>query len=427
MFYKILIRLLILLGVFTQLWNQNLPVHAQSVDDLKAKISSKNDEIKNIEAEINRLDKEVKNTQITGQTLNTELKQADAIKKRLDVDIKLTIKKIDVTSLNITSIESNIVDKNAGIDSGQAGISESLRLINEAEKYSLLETILSGANLSTIWSQISELETLQNETAEHIQNLKFLKKELQDNKIKLETERTVTAKLKGQLADQRKIALQTIQTKNKLITDTKNKESNFKKLLAESEIRKAAVGSELLQYESELKITLDQSKIPVSGTKVLSWPLDSTYITQYFGLTEFSKTQPIYNGRGHNGIDLRASIGTALRASAAGIVLGTGDTDPICYGASYGKWIMIDHENGLATIYGHLSLSKVYQGQRVDRGELIGYTGRSGYAIGPHLHFTVAATQAIKIGNLKSKVKGCGTYTIPLGPFNGYLNPLLYL
>ena len=90
------------------------------------------------------------------------------------------------------------------------------------------------------------------------------------------------------------------------------------------------------------------------------------------------------------------------------------------------QWIMIDHGNGLATIYGHLSLQSVNR-QKVERGDLIGYTGKSGYATGPHLHYSVVATQAVKIGQLKSKVKGCGTYTIPLGAFNGYLNPLLYL
>ncbi|MBI3633055.1 MAG: peptidoglycan DD-metalloendopeptidase family protein [Candidatus Vogelbacteria bacterium] len=402
-------------------------VYAQSADELKSKIVIKNSEITALEVEITRLNKEVKNIQNTQQTLTTELKQMDAIKRSLDTNIKLTQKKIDVTTLNIQDTENSIVDKNVRITKGESGISESLRLIYESERDSLPETILSDENLSTIWNQISELETLQDKIISHISNLQVLRKELEESKRHLEIEQSDALKLKDQLADQQKIAVQNIVTKNKLIADTKNKESNFKKLLSDTQAKKDAVGNELLQYESDLKIILDTSKIPLAGVKVLSWPLDQIYITQYFGLTEFSKTQAIYNGKGHNGVDLRASIGTQLKSAAAGIVVGTGDTDPVCYGASYGKWIMIDHGDGLASIYGHLSLIKVAQGQNVERGQFIGYTGKTGYAIGPHLHFSVVATQAVKIGTLKSKVKGCGTYTIPLGPLNGYLNPLLYL
>lgn len=417
-------RLLLLLFVFLCGVDS---VYAQSIDDLKLKIADKNSEIKLLEAEIIRLDKEVKNTQSVRQTLSTELRQIDAIKKKLDADIKLTSRKIDIASLNILNAEKNISDKNQRIMSSEDGVAESLRIIYESELDSLAETVLSGINLSKIWSQISELETLQNETMSHIADLKVLKLELQENKTRLENEKKKEVKLRSQLADQQNIAKQNIQIKNKLIADTKNKESNYKKLLDETEAKMAAVENELLQYESELKVIIDPTKLPTSGTKVLSWPLNQVHITQYFGLTEFSKTQPIYNGKGHNGLDFRAGVGTVLKAAADGTVIGTGDTDPVCYGASYGKWIMIDHANGIATIYGHLSLIKATTGQKVSRGDLIGYTGKSGYATGPHLHFTVAASQAVKIGNLKSKVKGCGTYTIPLGPFNGYLNPLLYL
>jgi murein DD-endopeptidase MepM/ murein hydrolase activator NlpD len=113
-------------------------------------------------------------------------------------------------------------------------------------------------------------------------------------------------------------------------------------------------------------------------------------------------------------------------AAAAGTVMGTGDTDLVCKGASYGRWVLIKHDNGLATLSGHLSLIKVVAGQRVERGELIGYAGQTGYATGPHLHFTVAAAQGVEIKNLKSAV--CpGTYTMPVFDARAYLDPILYL
>ncbi|MDO8493557.1 MAG: peptidoglycan DD-metalloendopeptidase family protein [bacterium] len=398
-----------------------------SIDELKSKIADKGGEIRDLEREIAELDKSIQKTTGEKQTLNTELKQIDVIKKKLEADIKVTGKKINLAELNITKLEADITDKNTRISGGQNAIGDSLKIINDIDSASLPERLLSSESFSVMWNQVSVLEDIQSKTIGHIKNLEAVKRGLEADKRDLEGERKKFVSLNSQLSDQKKIAEQNIKLKNQLIKDTNNKEVNYRKLLADTEARKRAVESELSQFESDLRIAIDPSSLPGIGLKILSWPLDNVRITQYFGLTEFSKTQAIYNGKGHNGIDLGVSIGTPLKASSKGVVVGTGDTDSVCYHASYGKWVMIDHNNGLATIYGHMSLVKVSSGQSVNAGEIIGYTGNTGYATGPHLHFTVAATQAVKIGQLKSKVKGCGTYTIPLGPFNGYLDPLSYL
>lgn len=398
-----------------------------SIDELKIKIGDKSNEIKDLQREIAELDKAVQKTVGEKQTLSTELRQIDAIKRKLEADIKITGKKISLAELNISKLEADISDKSSRISGGQEAIGDSLKIINDIESTTIPERILSGESLSVMWNHLSVLEDVQSKTIRHINDLQAIKRGLEDDKKELERERKKLLNLNSELSDQRKIAEQNIKLKSQLIKDTNNKEVNYRKLLAETEARKKAVESELTQFESELRIAIDPSSLPGKGLKILRWPLDLVRITQYFGLTEFSKTQPIYNGKGHNGIDLGASIGTPLKASAAGFVVGTGDTDPVCYRASYGKWVMIEHNNGLSTIYGHMSLIKASQGDEIKAGDVIGYTGNTGYATGPHLHFTVAATQAIKIGNLKSKVPGCGTYTIPFGPLNGYLDPLSYL
>jgi murein DD-endopeptidase MepM/ murein hydrolase activator NlpD len=398
-----------------------------SIDELKTKIEDRSNEIKDLEKEIAELDKNVQKTVGEKQTLNSELKQIDAVKKKLETDIKVTSKKINLSELNITRLQSDIADKNSRISFGQKSIADSLKIIYDLDSISLPEKLLSGDSFSIGWNYVSNLEDLQSKTVEHISNLEETRRGLETDKAELEAEKSKQVKFNTQLSDQKKIADQNITAKNQLIKTTNNKEVNYRKMLAETEARKRAVESELAQFESDLKVAIDPNSLPTVGNKILSWPLDVVRVTQYFGHTEFSKTQAIYNGNGHNGIDMAAPIGTPLKASADGVVLGSGDTDLVCYRASYGKWVMIDHNNGLATIYGHMSLIKVSAGQQVKRGDIIGYTGNSGYATGPHVHFTVAATQAVKIGQLKSKVKGCGTYTIPLGSLNGYLNPLSYL
>ena len=167
--------------------------------------------------------------------------------------------------------------------------------------------------------------------------------------------------------------------------------------------------------------------IPKTGSGVLIWPLDNVYITQYFGNTSFATANPqVYNGRGHTGIDFRASIGTPVRSSLSGVVQGTGNTDAIrgCY--SYGKWIMIKHPNGLSTLYAHLSLQNVIIGQEVKTGQVIGYSGNTGYSTGPHLHFGVYATQGVKIQTFSTSVN-CRGAVIPVADYKAYLNPLSFL
>ena len=108
---------------------------------------------------------------------------------------------------------------------------------------------------------------------------------------------------------------------------------------------------------------------------------------------------------------------------------GVGDTDviPKCY--SYGKWVLIEHQNGLSSLYAHLSRIKASAGQEINTGDLVGYSGNSGYSTGPHLHFTVYASQGVEIkrlGDIK-KITKCAEARIPIAPLEAYLDPLDYL
>jgi murein DD-endopeptidase MepM/ murein hydrolase activator NlpD len=85
----------------------------------------------------------------------------------------------------------------------------------------------------------------------------------------------------------------------------------------------------------------------------------------------------------HGGIDLSASVGTPVRATADGRVTLTGSQ------ARLGKMITVDHGYNLMTRYGHLSKIMVKKGARVKRGDIIAYSGRTGTVTGPHLHYEV--------------------------------------
>ena len=187
---------------------------------------------------------------------------------------------------------------------------------------------------------------------------------------------------------------------------------------------------DLQTYEAELVYILDPSRLPKKGSGVLSWPVEDPFITQGFGLTDFARNGAYGYTNGspnpHRGIDFRASVGTPLLAAAPGTVRDAVDMDktPGCY--SYGKWILVDHDNGLSTLYAHLSVINVSPGQVVETGEIVGYAGQSGFATGPHLHFTVFDRDAVKVDQFTWS-NGCKNAKIAYAPYEAYLNPLSYL
>ena len=157
------------------------------------------------------------------------------------------------------------------------------------------------------------------------------------------------------------------------------------------------------------------------GSGVLHWPLDNIFITQQFGKTVDAKR--LYTSGTHDGVDFRASIGTPVRAALTGIVLEVNQgAVPYC---QYGKWVIVKHGNGLATLYAHLSQINVQKGQAVGTGAVVGFSGNTGYATGPHLHFTVYAAEGISLKQYTCK--SGYTVTVPIAPVNAYLNPLSYL
>lgn len=110
------------------------------------------------------------------------------------------------------------------------------------------------------------------------------------------------------------------------------------------------------------------------------WPVDGR-ITSGFG----ERTDPLSGDDGafHRGIDISSPYGTRVVAPADGVVR---FADMI---NGYGRAVVLDHGQGITTLYGHLSGFGVSQGQLVHRGDTLGYVGQSGRSTGPHLHYEV--------------------------------------
>jgi murein DD-endopeptidase MepM/ murein hydrolase activator NlpD len=124
---------------------------------------------------------------------------------------------------------------------------------------------------------------------------------------------------------------------------------------------------------------LDRVRLQEINGDLFIWPV-SGRITSFFGY----RRSPFTGQRQfHNGIDIRANMGTPIRAAMAGRVTSAG------YDNSLGYYVVITHHSGYRTLYGHLSTIRTNVGAYVGTGTIIGNVGNTGLSTGPHLHFTV--------------------------------------
>jgi LysM repeat protein len=123
----------------------------------------------------------------------------------------------------------------------------------------------------------------------------------------------------------------------------------------------------------------------------LLWPVETRTISSAWGPRMRTKTVRVknqrkkrlrYRGR-HKGVDLTAPVGSAVLAALDGQVIKAGKAK------GYGNYVVLDHGNGVSTVYGHHKLNLVHVGDIVRRGQQIAEVGRTGNATGPHLHFEV--------------------------------------
>ncbi|MBE3090117.1 MAG: peptidoglycan DD-metalloendopeptidase family protein [Actinobacteria bacterium] len=142
----------------------------------------------------------------------------------------------------------------------------------------------------------------------------------------------------------------------------------------------------LIQMEKQLKIQeaevtriLESYKYGSAPSGKFAWPVTGR-VQSGFG----NRYHPIFGyNRFHSGIDIVASYGTLVKAADGGQVVQAG------YFGGYGYSVMLYHGGGFATLYAHLSSINVSMGQFVQRGQVVGLVGSTGWATGPHLHFEV--------------------------------------
>lgn len=350
-------------------------------------------------------------------------------RKKVQADISYTENKISSTDLEINklSLEINVAKDN--INKNEEAIKNILRSMDIADNESMIEILLRHENISEFWGTVEDLERVRNKMTEKVKSLSLLKDDLENKRVSNTVQRDELVDLKTQYSDQKSILTSNTAEKSELLSATKNEEAEYQTMLKSQQAARDALVAEVRDIESQIKFILDPSTIPSAGSSVLRWPVLNPYITQYFGYTKFAMTTNAYKNNMHNGMDLGAPIGTKIFAPLTGTVRATGNTDlvPGCY--SWGKWALIDHANGLSSMFAHMSQIAVVPGQQINTGDIVGYIGSTGYSTGPHLHYTLYVKDGVEVKqfNQFKAVTGCGSAMSPFAAIEAYLDPLDYL
>ncbi|MDD3531133.1 MAG: peptidoglycan DD-metalloendopeptidase family protein [Candidatus Pacebacteria bacterium] len=421
--------------------------YAQTADSLQAQINANNVQLDAIKADIAAYQKQLDALGEKKNTLQSTVSSLTISQKQLASQIQLTQSQIASANLQIRQLTNSIGDKEASISSDQAAISKALRVVAAGEERPLITSLISSGSLGEAWRLADQMTQFNQALADNISHLRIARTQLTTNRDAVTKAKADLVALQNQLTVQKRSVDASKNAQTQLLAQTKNQEANYQKLLAQKQAAEKDFEQELLNLQGQLNLVVHPNLLPKVGSGVLVWPMSNAFmfncaarknvfgnifcITQYFGTTAFSTANAqVYNGHGHNAIDIGAPIGTPLYAALDGTVLATGNTDLVrgCY--SFGKWVMITHGNGLSTLYAHLSEIDVAKGQWVSTKQLIGLSGMTGYATGPHLHFGVYATEGTQIMTLKqfrSTNTSCANATMPVATLSAYLNPLSYL
>lgn len=397
---------------------------AQTAEELQAQIDQRAKIIAELEKEIQTYTELGNKSSTEAKTLSTYIKKLQGEVNVINLDIRKSEAAISKHNLEIKKIGNEIVGSEQRLQHMRAGLAESIFAQYQADDINLVENLLGNRSLLDSVERVDYLRMIQSNIQDTVSDVRVVKKGLEEEQVEEKTKKEELEAEKEKLRIKQTTLDLNKAAQQKELEITKNQESNYKKIVEDTKKKKAAFEKELFEYEAKLKYVLDPSSIPKANTSALAWPVDNVYITQQFGKTNASKR--LYVSGTHNGVDFRAPVGTPIKSSGNGKVAGTGNTDADCPRVSFGKWVLIKYDNGLATTYGHLSKIDVSAGQTVTEGQIVGYSGNTGYSTGPHLHVSMYAADAVNPVTRPSASCPGVSMTMPVSAVNAYLDPLAY-
>ena len=427
---------MILFFIFFAGWQikTNQPVAlAATPEELKSSIVQKAEELQKINEQINKTQKELEETKEEGKTLKKELTKVSGQISQINLGIKSSEILIEKMVLEAESLQYDLSEIENKIENNKKAIAQTLRELQTKDDESPLLIILKNKSLAQSVFEMQGLSDLNSALSTETNEMQSLKTQMNE-KLEETSKKKKSKEVENINLKNKKVIVEDVKKEKQVVLEqTKNQEKKYQETLEELQKLQDEITEEISIYEEELRLKIDPAALPTPRPGILGVPIEipPARLTQKYGSTSFVRRQ----GRTwHNGVDFGAPIGTPVLAAESGTVIAFGDQDNYrvngkrpCYKAAYGKFAMVKHENNLTTLYAHLSRWIVNINDKVEKGQVIGYSGNTGRSTGPHLHFTLYATQTIPPatpgyyeGTRSSNT--CG----PL-PVGGDLNSLPYL
>lgn len=382
-------------------------VFAYSKNDINKEIKNVEENITEQQKKIGELKKKATEYQKTIQEKQLKIvslnEQLLVFKNRIakkELDIEIVNEEIKYTKDKIKEKNLEIKQKEEEINAQKEKIIEFIKLIYKNDKKSYLEILILNDSFSEFFNYLTFTENIERELKNALDGILILKEKLEKSKDLLEKEKLNLEKLETKLLIEKEKLNEEKTLKEITLAETNYSEKLFQKLLIQIKNEQTAVNNEILNFEKKKRGLFEKQKNSkiLDDASDLSWPVDpSRGITAYF----HDPTYPFRHLFEHSGIDVRVSQGTPIKASANGYVAIARDAG---FGYSY---IMLIHNDGISTVYGHVNKILVQEDEFVSRGQIIGKVGgkpgtrgAGKYTTGAHLHF-------------ETRLNG-----IPVDPFN---------
>lgn len=354
--------------------------------ELNKDLNSKRSRVKEIQGLINSYQDKIKSQDNQQLTLSNQILLLDNRIREKELRLSEAKAQIEVLNLELQALETNIASQETKISVQKELVGDLVRRLRQSDDVDTLQVFLSRPSLSSYFDRIEELKRLQGDLGQTLDRIKTQKIALEADKQNRENKIKDLEARKKQLKEEGLRLGMERSSKQSLLAETRNNQEEFSRMVGELRQQNEATADEISTLEKTLKDKLDAiDQALANGQTLLLWPVPVRKITVYF----HDPTYPFKNLFQHPGIDLRADVGTPIRAAAGGYVAWTKQ------GKMYGNYIMLIHPGSLATVYGHMTRFNVRPGTYVERGDVIGFTGGmpgtpgAGLSTGPHLHFEV--------------------------------------
>ena len=372
---------------------------AASSSEIKKQIAALKEEKKEIDAQLKEVKGQLKEN-------SNEIKSIVARKDAIDQEVQLLHQQIFNINQQVATYALLIADKQDELDDASSRLEElqqknkeRIRAMEEEGELSYWSVIFKADSFSDLLDRLSMVQEINaadqrrlKEISEVGRKVSNVQEELIFEKSALEAVRSELDESEAALEDKRKEA-------DALLTELIAKGEEFEAVIDESEELQSELMKDIAQAEKDLKAAEYRewlaTYVPTkpSGTDTTpstqapsssGWikPLRSYTITSAFGM----RMHPIKKvWLMHEGVDMAAPEGTPIYAAKEGKV-----TTTSFQAGGAGYYVSINHGDGFASIYMHMTHYIVKPGQHVSTGQVIGYVGSTGGSTGPHLHFGIS-------------------------------------